>query len=170
MGKSHGESTSILERLKGSYAPAITATYISLLRLAPTSSEPTNWIEWGVADTDPPGSAVPRVRVFDAVQADTTLPYWSSVATYSGDPDRREIHNINGVSWNTVTLPATQSVVAVGVFKTASTSYTYNSVSEVAESDSVLDLVYWDSIASAVTVANGETVLFMDSKIRVTEK
>jgi len=175
-GKSHTVSNAALNRLKNISASAISLTYVNLLRVGPTTNDgPTGWVEWGVVDSDPPATGiVPRIRVYADVGSAPTAsdPYWSSTGTDGSDENKREIHNINGVRWSAVALAETTTVLAVGVFQTASSTYEYDAVAEkaqVVEADRS-DLVYWNTLDSAKIIASGETVVFLTSKIKVTEQ
>ena len=139
-GKSQTVSTAALNRLKNISAPAISLTYVNLLRVgaAPTASD----------------------------------PYWTGPAADGEDADKIEIHNINGVRWTAVTLPETTVALALGVFKTASSTYEEDSATgkaKVVDADKG-DLLYWNTLDTTQSVATGETVLFLSTKIKVTEQ
>ena len=171
-GKSQTVSTAALNRLKNISAPAISLTYVNLLRVEPTSNDgPTGWVEWGVIDDPTPGTAVDRIRIFATDPSDGT-PYWSPPAADGEDANKIEIHNINGVRWSSVSLPETTVVLALGVFKTASSTYEEDSATGKAKvvDDDKGDLLYWNTLDTTQSVTNGETVLFLSTKIKVTEQ
>lgn len=178
-GKSHEVSDAALNRLRNISAPAISLTYVNLLRVEPTSNDgPTGWVEWGVVDEDPPADdVIPRVQIYANLDAvpdprGEGVSYWSATGTDGSDENKREIHNINGVKWSAVDLAEDTTVLALGVFKSASSTYEYNAVTEkaqVIEADRS-DLLYWNTLDTAKVIVSGETVVFLTTKIKVTEQ
>jgi len=151
MGKSHGESDKFLRRFTGSPVPIISETWVALLTVMPTSSSPTGYQEWRETDT----VIIVRKRVYPEIQVDTSLTYWSLPAV---DGSAKEIHNVNGVRWSTsettTLLDGSETILGVGIFGSSTGS----------------DLLYWNEITTTLTVSQGEAVVFLDGKIKVTEQ
>jgi len=154
MGKSHGESDKFLRRFAGDTVPSISETWVGLLTVMPTSSSPTGYQEWRETD-DPSDVIIVRKRVYPGVQSNTTLPYWSDPAV---DGSAKEIHNTNGVRWisteTSTLLNGAETVLGVGIFASETGS----------------DLIYWNELTTNMTVSQGESVVFLDGKIKVTEQ
>lgn len=160
MPKSHAQSDTILRRFIGSAASPFSATYVNLLTAAPTASNPTGWVEWRSATNTP----IVRKRVFNSTQTDGS-PYWSDPFI---DSNLKYIKNTNAIQWDTLDtttlLDASQTVVGVGVFTSASTSYA-SGVPDV-----LTDLVYWTELPNSLTFTNTEAVVFLDGDFKVTEQ
>lgn len=170
-GKTFDVSDYALNRLRNIAAPGIPNTYVSCLRVAPTSNSPDKWVEWGVSDSVSDLTAVPRVQVFASDQSDGT-PYWSAPQQSSAYPDKREIYNNNGIQFTDVSLPETTVIVAVGVFSTQSSTYEIDPVTSKAKvQDADLShLLYWEPLVPNVSTENGETLVFLATKFKVTEQ
>lgn len=160
MTKSWLQSELVLRRFTIAAAPIFTATYIGLLTSIPTASNPVGWVEW-FASTDTP---VNRIRVFQTDPEDGT-PYWS---TPESEGDTYETHNVNGVRWSTADtnplLDGSETIVGVGVFTSSSTTYSEGIPT------SLNDLIYWNTLTTNLTATQGESVVFLDGKIKVTEQ
>ena len=170
-GKTFTVSDYALNRLRNIAAPGVAATYVNCLRVAPTLNSPDQWVEWGVEDTVGLGTAVSRIQVFESDQGDGT-PYWSAPQQSAVYPSKREIYNNNGIRFGAVSLPAATTIVAMGVFSSATSTYEYNagtSKAEVAASD-LPDLLYWELVVPNISVNDGETLVFLATKFKVTEQ
>jgi len=170
-GKTFDVSDYALNRLRNIAAPGISATYVSCLRVAPTDNSPDKFVEWGVSDSASDLTAVPRVQVFGSDQSDGT-PYWSAPQQSSVYPDKREIYNNNGIQFAAVPLPATTTIVAVGVFSTQSSTYEIDPVTSKAkvQDADLSDLIYWEPLIPNVSVEDNETLVFLATKFKVTEQ
>jgi hypothetical protein len=111
------------------------------------------------------------VQVFGSDQSDGT-PYWSAPQQSSVYPDKREIYNNNGIQFTAVSLPATTTIVAVGVFSTQSSTYEIDPVTSKAKvQDADLShLLYWEPLVPNVSAEDGETLVFLATKFKVTEQ
>ena len=160
MTKSWLQSELVLRRFTIAAAPIFTETYIGLLTSIPTASNPVGWVEW-FASTDTP---VNRIRVFQTDPEDGT-PYWS---TPESEGDTYETHNVNGVRWSDADtnplLDGSETIVGVGVFTSSSTTYT-DGIPNLPN-----DLIYWNTLTTNLTATQGEAVVFLDGKIKVTEQ
>lgn len=164
MTKSWLQSELVLRRFTIAAAPIFTETYIGLLTSIPTASNPVGWVEW-FASTNTP---VNRIRVFqtDPVSGDPDgEPHWS---TPESEGDTYETHNVNGVRWSDADtnplLDGSETIVGVGVFTSSSTTYTDGIPT------SPNDLIYWNTLTTNLTATQGESVVFLDGKIKVTEQ
>lgn len=169
-GKTFNVSDYALNRLRNIAAPGVANTFVNCLRVAPTDNSPDNWVEWGIEDTAGLGTAVSRVQVFGTDQLDST-PYWSAPQQSATQPNKREIYNNNGISFGPVVLPATTTIVAIGVFGTQSSTYEYDSATGKAKVLSALsDLLYWEIVTPNISVNNDEKLVFLATKFKVTEQ
>ena len=158
MPKSHAQSDTILRRFTGGTATPLTTTYVNLLTTMPTFSNPTGWVEWRSA-TDTP--IVRKVVNIDGA----TEPYWSEPFV---DSNLKYIKNIGLVIWSDTEtqtlLDGSQTVLGVGVFTTASTTYSSGVPTDLT------DLIYWQELPSSLTFTNEEAVVFLDGNLKVTEQ
>jgi len=159
MPKSHAQSDTILRRFIGSAASPIATTYVNLLTTMPTSSNPTGWVEWRSA-TDTP---IDRIRIHGSSSSGS--PYWSEPFV---DSNLKYIKNIGLVIWSDTEtqtlLDGSQTAVGVGVFTTASTTYSSGVPTDLT------DLIYWQELPSSLTFINEEAVVFLDGNLKVTEQ
>ena len=158
MSKSHGQSNAVLLRLTGTPAPAISTTYVSLLTIMPTASNPTGWVEWRESTNVP----IIRKRIYQI--SDDTEPMWTLPAE---EDNTFETHNSSGVTWSlsdTATLiTGVEVILGVGVFTSESTTYSDGTP------DSLTQLIYWNTLTTSLAVTQGESVTFLTGKIKVTE-
>ena len=158
MPKSHGQSDTILRRFTGGTATPFASTYVNLLTAVPTVSTPTGWVEWRSATNTPIDRKVVN-------NDSSTQPYWSDPFI---NQNQKYIKNTGSISWTssdtTTLLDGSQTVVGVGVFTSASTSYT-SGIPDV-----LTDLVYWTELPNNLTFVNNEAVLFLDGDLKVTEQ
>ena len=158
MPKSWSQSEIILRRFTTADASILAETWVSLLTIMPTTSNPTGWVEWRSAADTP----IVRQRVYQT--ADATEPMWTPPAS---EDNTYETHNSSGVTWSTsdtaTLLTGSQTILGVGVFITSSTSYSSGVPT------SLVDLIYWNTLTTNLAVAQGESVTFLTGKIKVTE-
>jgi len=158
MPKSHAQSDTILRRFTGSTAPSIPTTYVNLLTTLPTSSNPTGWVEWRESEN----AIIVRKQVYTD---GATSPYWNDPEVQG---DAKIVDNNGGISWSTTDLgtllDGAQVLKGVGVFTTATTSYTNG------EPGSLADLIYWAPLSSDMNITSGESVVFLDGSIQITEQ
>lgn len=161
MPKSHAQSDSVLQRLKGLTAPPIAETWVNLLTTLPTDSIPQGYVEWRSATS----TIIPRKRVYGS--SSDGSPSWSSPTV---DGNAKKVVNVGSVSWSetelATLLDGTQVIKGVGVWKSGNVVY----ADGVPMIMFLTDLIYWEPLPSNLTVKNGEAVVFLDGNLKVTEQ
>jgi len=160
MSKSWLQSQIVLRRFTNNVAPIIPETWVGLLTVMPTASNPTGWVEWREAENTP----IDRIRIFQGDEEPLIPPYWSNPES---EGNTYETHNVGGVRWSSVqTTPlatGSQTIVGVGIFTSESTTYSDG------EPENLTQLIYWNTLTNSLTVTQGESVTFLTGKIKVTE-
>jgi hypothetical protein len=145
-GKTNPVSGTVLERFRGTAAPAFSQTWVTLFTTNPVTDGDgttygTGYVEWSATNG--------RVRV----NTDrTTDPYWTSPSV---DENRMKIENSSTVGWTLLLgIPAAgETVVGIGVF----------------DSETGGNLLYWDELENSRLVMLGDTFQFSALKLIVRE-
>jgi len=135
----------MLRSLRGLTPAAFTETWVTLFTTAPTADTTA-----GVAAAVEWSPTSPRSRVHSD---GATEPYWWPVLAETDEGART--YNQGPIQWSSVAgLSAAATVVSVGIYSASSGGF----------------LLYWQDLGQDRVVSNGDSVLFLQGSLKVTEQ
>lgn len=146
-GKTSYLAKQMLRSLHGLTPAAFTETWVTLFTTAPTSDTAV-----GVAAAVEWSPTSPRSRVYSD---GATEPYWWPAALSVETAEGSQTYNQGPIQWSGVAgLSAAATVVSVGIYSASSGGY----------------LLYWQDLGHSRVVSNGDSVLFLQGSLKVTEQ
>ena len=144
-GKTSYLANQMLRSLRGLTPAAFTETWVTLFTTAPTADTTA-----GVAAAVEWSPTSPRSRVYSD---GATEPFWW-LAPLDTD-EGAQTFNYGPIQWSGVAgLSAAATVVAVGIYSASSGG----------------SLLYWQDLGHDRVVSNGDSVLFLQGSLKVTEQ